>query len=327
MYFIGVDIGGMSVKVGLIREGGEIVLRDSVPTEAGSLNQEEIILRTASLIKDVAARAGVELQEIRAVGVGSPGTPDNRRGMVIFAGNLGFRCCPVREILSRELGLPVYLGNDANVAALAESRIGVGRGSHSSITITIGTGIGGGVILNDRVYAGFNGAGCELGHMVIHTGGVPCSCGRNGCLEAYAAAPALMRRTEEAAKVHPDSILARCIEKEGGISGKTIFDARLEGCPLAVETLQAYMDDLAEGLANYINCYFPERIILGGGVSKQGEWFRKELEEMTRRKCFEMGDLPQTEICLAQLGNEAGIVGAAFFAEDCLADGLCGLPE
>lgn len=320
MNYLGVDIGGMSIKAGIIREDGSILRRDAVPTEVGKGDQIDILRRCIELCKRLVREEQLSLDDIAAVGVGSPGTPDVARGILIYAGNLNFRNCPIREILSEALRLPVFLANDANVAALAESRIGAGRGCKSSVTITIGTGLGGGVVLNDRVYAGFNGAGCEIGHMVIHTGGRPCTCGRKGCLEAYVAAPALISRTVEAAEAHPDSMLAALIRREGKVTGKTLFDGAKTGCPTAVNLLNDYLDDFAEGLGNVINLYLPEKIILGGGVSKQGESFRAELEKRVLEKSFIIGSLPTTQLALAELGNEAGIVGAGFYAKDCLED-------
>lgn len=321
----GVDIGGMSIKAGIVDGTGKLLCRAAVATEPESLSQEAIMARTADLLTSLMLQEGLEPSELDAIGMGAPGTSENETGRLIFAGNLPFRNTPMRRLLRQRFDLPVFLGNDANVAALAESRVGEGRGCDSSIVVTLGTGIGAGVVIQDRVYAGFNGAGCELGHMLLIKGGVPCTCGRRGCVEAYCAAPALMAQTKAASLAHPDSRLHQMIQAQGGqVDGRVVFDAREAGCPVAAAAVAQYMDYLADSLVNFINAYFPERLILGGGVSAQGEWFRQALEAMVLERCFDLGDLPQTSLALASLGNEAGMIGAAFFARDCLQDGLDG---
>lgn len=322
---LGIDVGGMSIKYALCGENGQVLAEDHIPTRAREEDAETIISRLGHSLQNWLAGLGYSQRDVSAVGIGLPGTQSNRRGEFIFASNLPFKNTPFRQLLHTCIEAPIYLGNDANVAALAEARLGAGQGSRCSVTITIGTGIGSGVIINDRVYSGFNEAGVELGHMVIHKDGELCGCGQHGCLEAYTAAPALMRRTRQAAEAAPDSLLAREIAAAGGqVNGETPFLARAHGCPVARQLLASYVEDFAVGLANIVNCFFPECIILGGGIAGQGEPFRAEVEAAAREQCHVTRGLPETRILLARLGNQAGRIGAALFAGDCLRDGLPG---
>lgn len=319
---MGIDIGGMSIKAGIVTEEGEILAQAAIPTEAETSTGDQIIEATAKLILSLAEQLPEGMDGIDAIGLGAPGTFDSEHGILLYVSNLPLSGMPICQMLSDACHRPVFLGNDANVAALAEARIGVGRDLKSSITVTIGTGIGSGVILNNRVYSGFNGAGCELGHTVIRAGGRHCGCGRNGCFEAYCSAASLIKLTQEAANAQPDSLLAREIWEAGEITGKTVFDVRAKGCPVAQQVVEDYLDNFAEGLANLVNAFFPEAIILGGGLSRQGDWLRADLEKRMTEKSIDIGHLPRTKVLLAKLGPEAGIVGAGFFAQDCLDDGV-----
>ena len=279
MFSIGVDIGGMSIKAGVVDRDGCILASDRIRTRADELTQEEIIENTASLIRRVVRQADRSMEDIDVIGVGSPGTPNNETGTLIFSGNLPFRDLPIRALLGTVLDKPIYLGNDANVAALAESRIGAGHGCTSAVLITLGTGVGGGVILNDRVYSGFNDAGSELGHMVICMDGEPCTCGRQGCFEAYASAAALIRQTEQAMAEYPDSLLYEETTDEGRVTGRTAFNAMKRGDAVAIGVVERYIRYIGEGLANIINVLMPEMIILGGGISNEGDHFLQRVKK------------------------------------------------
>ncbi len=324
-YYLGIDLGGTRTKAGIVDEDGQILYKDSIRTD---VNREPQVIFTdiADLAERVIAASGVARDEVRAIGLGSPGTSSNRSGAIVFAGNLpslnGF--C-FRTAFRSRLGLPFFIGNDANCAALAEATSGAARGSSSSVTVTLGTGVGGGVVLNGRIYAGFNDAGSELGHMVIVAGGEPCTCGRKGCFEAYSSASALVRDTQRAADAHPESLLNRIIAENGGKpDGRTAFLAQREGDAAAAGVVEHYIEMLAEGLANIINFCMPETIVLGGGVSHEGEPLFAPVRERTLARSFLPQGIERPRIVPAQAGNDAGIIGAALMARACLEDGLVG---
>lgn len=316
--FLGVDIGGTSVKIALCDGTGRILRSSSFRTQASERSSEEIVLLIVEHSRELSRDEGIQPHEIAGMGIGSPGSINVQKGEVIFAGNLPFKNFPLKASLEKELGMAVVLGNDANVAALAEHLLGAGRGSSFSMTITIGTGIGSGIIIDGNIYAGANGAGCECGHMVIHRGGEACSCGRRGCFEAYASAPALIRRTKERVEQYPDSLLAGQAHQSRHIGGRTAFQAAAMGCPVAKNLLNDYFEDLAIGLGNLANCFFPERMILGGGISQEGEAFKEALQPLFEKELFKAEGLPQPQLYLAELGNRAGVIGAALMAEKAL---------
>lgn len=323
-YTVGIDLGGTNIKVGLVNEKGEIIIKKSIKTyaerEAGA-----IVADMANLALNVIAEAGLQLQDVSAVGIGSPGIPDNLAGTLIYACNLPFRQMPMRAAMREIIDLPVFIENDANVAALAESVAGGSRGTRHSVAITLGTGVGGGVVINRRIYSGFNQAGCEIGHMVVKAGGEACNCGRRGCFEAYSSATALIRDTERAARENPDSIMNQMIADNGGkASGRTAFEGKRRGDAAATQVVDNYIDMLAEGLANVINGYMPEVIVIGGGVCNEGETLLRPVAEKSLAKAYLYEGVRAPTIRLAEMGNDAGIVGAAMMAINCLEDGLPG---
>lgn len=323
-HIVGIDLGGTNIKVGLVNAEGEILLKKSMKTRA-ERPAEAIVGDMADLALAVIAEAGFQLADIAAVGIGSPGIPNNRTGQLVYACNLPFSNMPMRAVMRSRIDLPVYIENDANVAALAESVAGAARGSDDSVAITLGTGVGGGVVINKRIYSGFNQAGCEVGHMVILAGGEPCNCGRKGCFEAYCSATALIRDTERAARANPDSILNQMIaENNGKASGRSAFEGKRRGDAVAAGVVDHYIDILAEGLANVINGYMPEVIVIGGGVCNEGDELLRPVAEQSLAKAYLVPGVPVPQIRLAQMGNDAGIVGAAMMAINCLEDGLPG---
>ena len=234
-YFIGIDLGGTNIKAGVVNAEGKTLEKLSIKTNADR-PMEEIITDMGQIALDTTAACGLSLSDISGVGVGSPGTPDNRMGVLVYATNLPFRMAPVRQIIGRMTGLPVYIDNDANCAAMAEGVVGAAQGVADSVTITLGTGIGAGIIINHRIYAGFNQAGSEFGHTVIVVDGVLCSCGRQGCFESYASATGLIRMTHEVAAENPMSVINRLKNEKGGkVSAKTAFEAMREGDRPATE--------------------------------------------------------------------------------------------
>lgn len=323
-YFIGIDLGGTNIKVGLVNEKGEILHKDRMKTNARR-DQLEIVADMGKLAKKAMEDSGVQADLVAAIGVGSPGTPDNETGRLIYANNLPFSNLPMRSEIRKILDLPVYIGNDANVAALAESIVGGAKGASFAVAITLGTGVGSGVVLNRRIYSGFNDAGCELGHTVVRAGGVMCTCGRAGCFEAYASASALVRETERAARENPQSLLHSLIAENGGkADGRTAFIGMRKNDKAAAKVVEQYIEMLAEGLANVINSYMPEVIVIGGGVCNEGDALLMPVRERAIAKAYLAPGVAVPKIELATMGNDAGMVGAAMMAMNCLEDGIAG---
>ncbi|HHT49107.1 MAG TPA: ROK family protein [Firmicutes bacterium] len=311
MYYLGIDLGGTNIAIGLVDEQGQIIHRGNAPT--GRERGASVILKEMGMLAlKVMEEAGVRLEQINGVGVGSPGAPDVQKGVIIYNNNLGFRNVPVRAELQKYLPLPVYVDNDANCAALAEGLLGAAGGVRHSVTVTLGTGIGGGVIIDHNIYSGFNNAGSELGHMVIVAGGKPCTCGRRGCWEAYASARGLIESAQAAAEENPTSLLFKMVKGDlTKLTAKTPFDAAQAGDRVAAAVVNEFLDYLAVGIGNIINIFQPEVIVLGGGVSKQGDDILRPLEDKLTREVYGEEGVPVAKLKLAVLGNDAGIVGAA----------------
>jgi glucokinase len=307
MYYLGVDLGGTNVAAGIVDETGKFLIKESIPTR-GNRKQEEIVKDIAALCKKLISASGVKPGYI---GIGSPGTCDTVNGVVVYANNLNFKNVPIRQMMNRYIDLPIYLGNDANCAAIGESMVGVGRGYSSSLFITLGTGVGGGIILNNQLVTGsfFNGG--ELGHTVIKFDGEKCSCGRYGCLEAYASATALIRETKIAAVKNQNSLINELSNNDiTSITAKTAFDAMKKNDITATNVVNEYIKHLAIGLVNFVNIFEPEIIIIGGGVSAQGNFLIEPLKKLVSQESY--GESLKTKIEIALLGNDAGIIGAAF---------------
>ncbi|NLX64087.1 MAG: ROK family protein [Clostridiaceae bacterium] len=315
MYYIGIDLGGTQIKGGIVDEEGKIIKKDSIPT-GRTRKSEEIVNDICLLIKKLLSDENLSENDIYSVGIGSPGSLDRERGIIIANFNLGFRYVAIREAIRKVIPVPIYVENDANCAAIAESVAGVAKGLDYAVLITIGTGIGGGIIINNKLYIGANGAAAELGHMVLKMNGEACTCGRKGCWEAYSSATALIRQTKAAVVKNPSS---KILELVGGdldkIDAKTAFDAARMGDETAIEVIDEYIDILAEGLANIVNIFQPDVIAIGGGVSKEGENLLTPLREKMKGRTFFIGDLKNTQIVAAQMGNDAGIVGAALISK------------
>ena len=314
MLYIGVDLGGTNIAAGLVDEEGKILHKCSRPTgvERGA---EAVIGDIAGLCQQVMDETGHTAADIKAIGVGVPGIchPDN--GVVEFCTNLFWHKVPLRQIMNRTLDIPVFIGNDATVAGLAESVAGVSRGSANSVFITLGTGVGGGIVVDHKVYSGTHGIGSELGHMVIVADGEPCTCGNHGCWERYTSATAMIRMGKEAAKEHPESaILVNCGGDPDKITAKHVMDAAKAGDAAGMEVFKKYVHYLAVGIVSIINILDPEVIALGGGVSAAGEFLRDAVRAEVDTMVF-CKEVPYARIELAVLGNDAGIIGAAMLGK------------
>lgn len=308
-YYIGIDLGGTFIKGGIVNENGEILLCDKTPTEVEK-GDHGVAENIARLALDLLSRLGLTTSDVEGLGIGSPGMIDSARGNVIYANNLGWENFMIGEELSSMLGgIPVKIGNDANVAALGEVKFGAARNYSSAIMITLGTGVGGGIVIDGKLVEGNLGAGAELGHTVIVHGGEHCSCGRRGCFEAYSSATALIRDTRRAMEAHPDSKMWE-IGSLDAVNGKTVFDyAPVDA--YAKEVLDSYIEHLACGLINYANIFRPEVILLGGGVCAQGDNLIKPLQAIMDKEIYAGDKGPRVPILIAELENSAGLLGAA----------------
>lgn len=323
-YYVGIDLGGTNIKAGVVTSDGMILNKKSIKTNADR-PMEEIIFDMGRIATEVIAEAGLSKTDIQAIGIGSPGTPDNKTGHLVYSNNLPFNMAPMRKLIREIIDLPVYINNDANCAAMAESVAGAAKGAADSVTITLGTGIGCGVIINYRIFSGFNQAGSEFGHTTLVAGGVPCTCGRKGCFESYASATALIRMTKEAAAANPSSKLNDLIEERGGkVNAKVAFDAMRLGDEAGIQLVESYLEYLSDGLANVINAFMPEILVIGGGVCNEGDALLIPLREKTMSKPYFGPGVKKTQIRLALMGNDAGIVGAAMMGKSCMDDNLPG---
>jgi len=312
MYYVGIDLGGTNIAAGIVDEEGRIVKKQSVKT-GRTRKPEEIVNDMCRLVLDLMKDAGLTEKDIYSIGIGSPGSHDRENGIILYNNNLGFRNVNIKEAFQKLINVPVYLENDANCAAIAESVAGAAKEYNYSVTITIGTGIGSGVVINNKLYTGSNGQAGELGHIVINVDGEQCTCGRKGCWEAYSSAPALISQTRKAAEENPDSrIHELCGGNLDNIDAKTAFDAARMGDRTGIEVVDNYIRIFAEGLANVVNIFQPDIIVIGGGVSREGDNLLVPLREKMRGKTYGNEGLPAMPIVAALMGNDAGIVGAAF---------------
>lgn len=306
MYRIGIDIGGTNIAVGIVNESYHLVTQISIPTGA-QRPWEEVVADMCTAIDSALSASGITITECSSVGVGSPGTCDSENGVVVRAYNLNWFNVPLCQTLNKRYGIPVRLSNDANCAALAETVVGNAVGCKTTVLITLGTGVGGGIIIDGKIYAGMRSMGAEIGHALLVLDGEPCSCGRCGCWEAYASVTALIHQAQVAARAHPTSALNGLSEW----SGKNIFAVADAGDTVALTVIDRWCQYIGAGLTDIVNVLAPERILLGGGVSRQGEKLLKPIREYISSHCFggKEGAVPVIDV--AKLHGEAGIIGAA----------------
>ena len=310
MVRIGIDLGGTNIVAGVMDDHYQLLAKAKCKTNA-SRPAREIVTDMARMAREAAEKAGVSMSEVAHVGVGSAGTCNAANGIVEYANNLGFDHVPIKAWLEEELHIPVSIENDANAAALGEALAGAARGARSCVCITLGTGVGGGIILDGKVYSGFNYAGAELGHMVIMVDGEDCTCGRQGCWEAYASATALVRQTRRAMEAHPDSTMWKIAGSLDNVDGRTAFDGMRAGDEAASQVVENYVHYVACGLINVINIFQPEVLCIGGGICKEGETLLKPIREYIFQERYSKFCEQQTRLCVAELGNDAGVIGAA----------------
>lgn len=310
MYTIGIDLGGTNIVAAVVDKRFNIIAKAKTPT-AMPRSAEEIFDDIAKVSKEAMEQANITIDDIESIGLGTPGTV-NSDGIIEFANNLNFDHIPAKQMLVDRLGdKPVYAANDANCAALGEAYAGCGNGSKNFIAVTLGTGVGSGIIVDGKIVTGVNNAGGECGHMVIVIDGEPCSCGRKGCWEAYASATALINQTKAAMDKYPDSVMHELAKTEGKVSGRTAFDAMRRGDIAGIKVVNQYIKYVACGIINLVNAFQPEIICVGGGICNEGETLLRPLRRYIESERYSVYSKIQTKIMKAELGNDAGIIGAA----------------
>ena len=316
MYYLGVDVGGTNIAVGIVDENNAIIAKASHPTPV-PCTEDAFCDAILAVCNDALAKAGLTLDDVPWIGIGCPGTVNRATGIIEFANNLYFKNFKLRDMMAeRTNGKLVILENDANAAAYGEYQAGALAGADNALAITLGTGVGGGVVLDGKMLTGYTGAASELGHMVIRAGGEECTCGRRGCFEAYASATALIRETKRAMAAHPESRMHAAAEENGAVDGRTAFIAAQRGDAAAQAVVDRYLDDLACGVANIVNIFFPEVIALSGGVANQGDTLLVPLRERVRALSYgSRYAVRHTRIELCTLGYRAGVIGAALLAK------------
>ena len=310
MYRIGIDLGGTNIVAGLVDENLKIVDTRSIKTDAPR-SVQSIVDDMARLAYTLMEQNHLTAADVASVGVGVPGTANPQNGYLEDANNLGFEDVPLLPLLAQKLPVPVYFDNDANVAALGEYLAG-GYGEDSFVMVTLGTGIGGGIILGGKLWSGINGAAAEFGHMTVDMHGVPCNCGRRGCFEALASANALIAQAQEAMASQPESLLWKlCGGDMQKVEAKTVFDGAAAEDPVSRKVLDTYLTYLAEGITNIINIFQPAVLCIGGGVSHAGDALLLPLRERVKKSIYSKNAKINTRIELAKLHNDAGVLGAA----------------
>lgn len=307
--YLGIDLGGTNVAAAAVEADGTILSRVSIPTPRGV---EAVVDAIEQAAVKAAAGCGCGLSDFAAAGIGSPGIANPENGVVEYSCNLDFHDVPLAELLSRRLNLEVVLENDANAAALGEFAAGAGKGANSMVAVTLGTGVGGGVVIDRKLFSGFNHAGAELGHFVIEQNGHPCTCGRKGCFETYASATALIRLTRTYMETDSNSL---CWQLAGGrldkVNGRTAFDAMRQGDPTGCRIVEEYLDHLASGLVSIVNIFQPEVLCIGGGVSNEGDALLEPIQKVLDAEDYARNSARRTRLAIATLGNDAGLIGAA----------------
>jgi len=307
-YYLGIDLGGTFIKGGIVDDEGNIILQDKTPTESEK-GADRVAKNIADLCKSLLKGANLTASDVVGIGMGVPGLIDSQNGEVVYSNNLAWEHFFIADKVGEQTSLPVKIANDANVAALGETKFGCGKQFKNTVMLTLGTGVGGGIIIDGKLFEGYRSAGAELGHSVIVAGGEQCSCGRKGCLEAYASATALIRDTKRAMLANRDSKMWE-IGSENNVTGKTAFDYK-DCDEYAKQVVENYLQKLGVGITNFANVFRPEAIILGGGVCAQGDNLIKPLQEILNRELYAGKKGPAVKILIATLENSAGLLGAA----------------
>ncbi len=307
-YYVGIDLGGTFIKGGIVDDLGNIVCEDKTPTESEK-GRDRVALNIANLAKTLLQKTGLGADDVEGLGMGVPGMIDSKAGNVIYSNNLQWKDFNIGKAIAQLTGLKVKIANDANVAALGEVKFGAAKSYDDVVMLTLGTGVGGGIVVDGKLVEGNKGAGAELGHSVIAQGGEQCTCGRKGCLEAYASATAIIRDTKRAMQAHKDSKMWE-IGSVDKVTGKTAFDYK-ETDVYAKEVVDGYIRALACGITNFANIFRPQAILLGGGVCAQGQALVQPLQAIVNEEIFAGEKGPSVPVLIAELENSAGVLGGA----------------
>lgn len=310
-YYLGIDLGGTNIVAGVVDENYRIICKEKVKT-ACPRPAQEIVDDMVRCARSAIANAGLKETDIQWLGVGTPGTADREAGIVEFANNLDFHFVPLRDMIEAQLPIRCFIENDANAAVYGEALAGAAKGVKNVVGITLGTGVGGGIIIDGKIYGGFNFAGAELGHMVIVYNGRPCTCGRKGCWEAYSSATGLIKMTKEAMIEDKDTVMWKTVEGDiDRVDGRTAYDGMRAGDQTAAKVVDMYVSYLGCGLANVVNIFQPEVLFLGGGISKEGETLLAPLRKILEKESYCVNQNRRTKLVCATLGGDAGLIGAA----------------
>lgn len=310
-YYIGIDLGGTNIVCGVVDENYKIIAKSSVKTNCPR-SYTEICDDMVSICFQALKDAGISMDDIKAVGIGTPGIANTDTGIIEYANNLKFKNVPMVSYMSEKLNKKIYIDNDANAAAYGEFLAGAAKGANDAVCITLGTGVGGGIIIDKKIYSGVNFAAAEIGHMVLEVDGPQCTCGRKGCFEVFSSATGLIRMTKEAMNNDKSSLLWKMSEKDGEVTGRLAFDTMRAGDKTAKQVVDKYIKYLAAGITNVINIFQPDILCLGGGVCNEGAALLDPLKEIVAREVYTRDSKKNTDIVIAKLGNNAGIIGAAF---------------
>lgn len=311
-YYLGFDLGGTNMVAGVVDESYNIISKKSMPTNAGR-SVEKVTYDMATVSKEAVCEAGLTFNDISSWGIGMPSYVNPATNLLVHANNFGWKNIPIYEHLEKHIPLPVYISNDANCAAYGEVLAGAAREYTDAIMLTLGTGVGGGIVMNKKIYSGFDNMGAELGHTKLVYNGVQCTCGQKGCLESYCSSTALIRRTKEAVDAHNDTLIMKlCGGKKEYIDGAIIFEAARQKDLLATQIIDEYISYLAAGISTFITIFRPEVILLGGGMAQAEDLLLKPLNKQLYTSTFAAEEIGVPHVIRAELGNDAGIIGAAF---------------
>ncbi|HEZ7986189.1 MAG TPA: ROK family protein [Ruminococcus sp.] len=316
-YYVGIDLGGTNIVAGVVDEEYNIIAKASVKTNCPR-PEKEIADDMAKTALQAVKNAGLTIDDIEWIGVGTPGIANSSTGIIEYSNNLGFRNTPMVEYIRETIDKPVFIENDANAAAYGEYVAGAAKGAKNAVCITLGTGVGSGIIVDGKIYSGSNFAGGEIGHTVIEVDGAQCSCGRKGCFEAYSSATGLIRMSKEAMEQFPDSIMNKMAEEKGKVTARTSFDAMRAGDKPAKDVVDKYIKYLAAGITNVINIFQPDVLCIGGGVCNEGDPLLLPVKALVKEEVYTRNSEKNAEIVIAKLGNDAGIIGAAFLGQSAL---------
>lgn len=305
---IGIDAGGTTIKLGLVDEQQTITRTLDIPTAYAF---EQAVQDIAAAVKTLLSQAGKALGDVPFIGIGVPSTVRPDTGRVVLANNTGWVDAPMKERLEELLKTPVRIANDADCAIAAEAAAGAAKGQKNVLMVTLGTGVGGAMLLNGHLFSGCDGMGMEVGHMPLYADGRPCTCGAEGCLEAYASATGLIALGMEEAQKQPGSALAKAA-RSGDVDGKIIFDLAQSGDEAALSVVDTYSKWLAQGLGGLVNIFRPDLVLLGGGISHAGDFLFDRVKALLPHFILAYDEIGGPALAPAQLGNPAGILGAAF---------------